>query len=140
MGKKSSKMFLSLYCVLLNCFITNLPQGEESARPDGITASWTLQTKHRSFFYKSMETKITLPKPHAPNLSYLPLIILINDKQNPPLNTVPCDFLENTARTSQANFVTIKPICKQTFRCSVPAWGGTVCLLRIDTPTRSKVS
>lgn len=87
-----------------------------------------------------METKITLPKPHAPNLSYLPLIILINDKQNPPLNTVPCDFVENTARTPHANFVTIKPICKQTFRCSVPVWGGTVCLLRIDTPTRSKVS
>lgn len=60
--------------------------------------------------------------------------------KNPPLNTVPCDFIENTARTPHANFVTIEAICKQTFQCSVPAWGGTVCLLRIDTPTRSKIS
>lgn len=42
LGKNVPKCFFvnhfCLYCVL-NCFITNLPQGEENARPDGITAS-----------------------------------------------------------------------------------------------------
>lgn len=59
-----------------------------------------------------METKIILPVPCAPYLSYLPLIFRINNKQDPALNTVPCDFIENTASTPYIDFVTTVAICK----------------------------
>lgn len=63
------------------------------------------------------------------------------NKPDPPLNTVPCDFIENTASTPYIHFVAIVAICKQAFRCSVPACGDIFCvwLLRIYRPTRSQI-
>lgn len=143
-SEKSSKVFLRKSLCTVFSWTSLLTCHRVKRVPDqtGLLPHEPCRLKHRSFFYKSMETKIILPKPHAPNLSYLPLIILINDTQNPRLNTVPCDFTENTARTPYTNSVTVMPICKQTFGCSVPAWGGTfpMCLLRTDTHTRSKIS
>lgn len=64
-----------------------------------------------------------------------------NNKQDPPLNTVPGHFIENTASAPYIHFVAIVAICKQALRCSVPACGDIFCvwLLRIYCPTRSKI-